>query len=666
MSRARSNSAESPNSAESKARELAPRGLRRVGPRLIAATLIVLSIGHIATSAHTIWSEKRMLSMQLDARGQSLVTLASAACLQPLLHDEDAVLRTFVDSLAAGRTDVTFARLERADGRVLRESINPAATTDAARIQQFQADVLAPNSDADRPGERIGRVTLGLSTDGVEQLAATRSRELLLQAAASFLVLALVLWLLLQRWVSRPIQALDACAAKLGAGDLETPVAAAGDDEFGRLARTLDDMRSGLGRSYGELCERNDELARVCALRDQALADLGEALARANDASTAKSEFLATISHEIRTPMNGVIGNASLLLNSDIDGEKREFAEAIRTSAESLRLVVEEILDYSRLDAGQITIEPVAVDLGALVDDIFASHAPQAIAKKLALNVYVDPEVPTHVTTDPRRLRQVLCGLLGNALKFTDEGSVTLKVAVDGPARNTSDITTLRFAVIDTGIGVPKDAHTKLFEPFTQADSSTSRRHGGTGLGLAICKQLVDLLGGQIGFQSSPGNGSVFWFTTRVTRLADAEVPGPKPALPAPSAPNLRRSLVLLVEDNPVNQRMALHMLRKSGHAAELAENGAVAVEKLSKTDYTLVLMDCSMPVMDGYEATRRIRERERETGVHVPIIALTANAMPGDRERCLAAGMDEYLPKPVTATQLQAKIAELTNSTPA
>jgi len=641
--------------------DTALRRYHRLGPRLVFATLIALSLGLVATSVHTVLSERASLSEQLDARGESLVKVASPACVEWLLADDIPYLQTFVEGVARARTDVVFARIERVDGQLVCESTNDPQWRKhgAQSVKQYQADIVVPGGD-DEKHKVLARVILGISTQSLDELQASRSRDLMFQAAASFVALAFALSFFLRRAVIHPISDLDRQATALARGDLETPIALETGDEIGRLAETLDGMRQNLHGSYTELRASNAELQRVGEIRDRALVDLERALARAHEASEAKTMFLATMSHELRTPMNGVIGSTSLLLQTELDPDQREFVETVRTSAESLRLLVDDVLDFSKLESGKITLQAADTDLRAIVHEVVASLQSRAQDKGLALREFVDAEVPARVHVDAFRVRQVLLHLLGNAIKFTDEGGVTVKVGLDGRDDGRA---TVRFAVIDTGIGVPKESHATLFEPFTQADGSLSRRHGGTGLGLAICQRIISLMRGTIGFESAPGSGSVFWFTLPVEEVLDRlrEVPRP----PLPSQPNKvtmrKHAPILLVEDNPVNQRMALHMLRRSGFDAELAENGQVALDKLAKTRFMLVLMDCSMPVMDGFETTRRIRAIESATGEHLPIVALTANAMPGDRERCLEAGMDEYLAKPVTADELRAKIEGFT-----
>jgi signal transduction histidine kinase/ActR/RegA family two-component response regulator len=641
--------------------DAAPRRYRKLGPRLVFATLVALSLGLVATSVHTVLSERASLSEQLDARGESLVRVAAPACVEFILADDIPYLQTFVEGVARARTDIVFARIERVDGQTVCESSNDVQWRKhgAQRVKKYESDILAP-ADEDARQRVLGRVILGIATTSLDELQASRSRDLMFQAAASFVALALALSFFLRRAVIRPISELDRQATALARGDLDSPLSLETGDEIARLAETLDGMRQNLRGSYHELRTSNAELQRVGEIRDRALLDLERALTRANEASEAKTMFLATMSHELRTPMNGVIGSTSLLLQTPLDPDQREFVETVRTSAESLRLLVDDLLDFSKLESGKVALQTSETDLRGLVHEVVTSLQSRAQDKGLALREYVDAEVPARVRADGLRVRQLLHHLLGNAIKFTDEGNVTIKVGLD---RRDDGCATVRVAVVDTGIGVPKAAHASLFEPFTQADGSLSRRHGGTGLGLAICQRLVALMRGTIGFESAPGSGSVFWFTLPVEEVLDRLREVPRPPLPAQANKVTMRkhAPILLVEDNPVNQRMALHMLRRGGYDAELAENGQVALDKLAKTRFMLVLMDCSMPVMDGFETTRRIRASETATGEHLPIVALTANAMPGDRERCLAAGMDEYLAKPVTADELRAKIEGFT-----
>ena len=405
-----------------------------------------------------------------------------------------------------------------------------------------------------------------------------------------------------------------------------------------------------LTKAGNNLESLNDDLKDEIQHGKQIELELKKAKEKAEQVSQAKGEFLANMSHEIRTPMNGVIGTLQLLEDTSLNDEQKEFVDIAHKSADALLAILNDILDLSKIEAGKLSFENIAFDFKQIVKDIVILHSLKAEQQGVFLLQQVDESLPEFLMGDPTRLRQVIVNLVSNALKFTSQGEV--KISVDVVNKETDSVD-LKIAVIDTGIGIPQTAQETLFNAFTQADGSTTRKYGGTGLGLAIVSQLVDLMGGSLGVDSVEGEGSVFWFTVNLQCAKKA------PEMAGEIAKNNKalqlEAKILLVEDNPINQMVAQKMLEKVGLKPTLANNGVEALKQLNERSFDLVLMDCQMPEMDGFDATREIRKLDimALNQRPLPIVAMTANVMSGDRERCLDVGMDDYIGKPVQRDQL-------------
>jgi signal transduction histidine kinase/ActR/RegA family two-component response regulator len=620
--------------------------LRSVRGRLIVAAVLIEALMLTILVTNSLRLLTTHMGTQAQSHAEQIAPVLMAAIVAPLAQRDYATVQAVLDESRAV-DGIDYLVITDNSGRRLASSGWPDKTPLPKPDQTF--DLF--HDDQDKPrhntkvaitafGQPMGQLHFGLN---LSQIIAAHN-DLFRQGvfiALIEIILSAGLMSLLGYFLTRHLGALTRASQAVAAGNLTPPPVAEGNDDVGQLGAAFNTMSRAVSERIQELTAARDEEKR--------LAQAAEAGAQA------KTAFLATMSHEIRTPMNGILGMTELTLATDLTEEQREYLTWVKVSGESLMRILNDILDFSKIDAGQMNLEHIPFQLTETLDSVIGIYSVEAATRELSLSWISENAIPSDVCGDPVRLRQILSNLISNAIKFTQHGAITIHVKRLQDQK--PGYANLQFTVSDSGIGIPEDKLELIFAPFVQAESFTTRKYGGTGLGLSIVKRLVDLLGGRIWVESKPGQGTSFHFTFDI-ELAEKPAPAAIAHLSHKLPVAGKQQHILLVEDTLVNQQVAKKLLNKWNFAVTIAENGQRAVDLYQAQEFDLVLMDIQMPIMNGLEATRHIRDHEQRLGLpRTPIIAITANAMQADNDACLASGMDDFIAKPFRADDMLAAI---------